>query len=75
MTAVQPMPILLNPMPQPLADAPIGVFDSGIGGLSIAQEIARHLPNERILYYADTAHVPYGARSDQEIRQVTAQAI
>ena len=75
MTAVQPMPILLNPMPQPLADAPIGVFDSGIGGLSIAQEIARHLPNERILYYADTAHVPYGARSDQEIRQLTAQAI
>ena len=75
MTAVQPMPILLNPMPQPLADAPIGVFDSGIGGLSIAQEIARHLPNERILYYADTAHVPYGARSDQEIRQLTARAI
>ena len=75
MTAVQPMPILLNPMPHASADAPIGVFDSGIGGLSIAQEIARHLPNERILYYADTAHVPYGARSDHEIRQFTAEAI
>lgn len=58
MTAVQPMPLLLDPMPHASADAPIGVFDSGIGGLSIAQEIAQHLPNERILYYADTAHVP-----------------
>ena len=75
MTAVQSMPLLLDPMPPASADAPIGVFDSGIGGLSIALEIARHLPNEKIVYYADTAHVPYGARSDQEIRQLTAQAI
>ncbi|ENX59371.1 MULTISPECIES: glutamate racemase [Acinetobacter] len=75
MTAVQSMPLLLNPMPHASADAPIGVFDSGVGGLSVAQEIAQHLPNERIIYYADTAHVPYGARSDQEIRQLTAQAI
>ncbi|MCH7296419.1 MULTISPECIES: glutamate racemase [Acinetobacter] len=75
MTAVQSMPLLLNPMPHASSDAPIGVFDSGVGGLSVAQEIARHLPNERIIYYADTAHVPYGARSDQEIRQLTAQAI
>lgn len=75
MTAVQSMPLLLNPMPHASADAPIGVFDSGVGGLSVAQEIARHLPNEQIIYYADTAHVPYGARSDQEIRQLTAQAI
>lgn len=75
MTAIQPIPFLLNPMPHASSDAPIGVFDSGVGGLSIAQEIAQHLPNEHILYYADTAHVPYGARSDQEIRQLTAQAI
>jgi glutamate racemase len=38
-------------------------------------EIVQHLPNEQIIYYADTAHVPYGPRSDQEIRQLTAQAI
>ncbi|QHH98290.1 glutamate racemase [Acinetobacter dispersus] len=75
MTAVQSMPLLLNPMPHASSDAPIGVFDSGVGGLSVAQEIARHLPNEQIIYYADTAHVPYGARSDQEIRQLTAKAI
>jgi len=75
MTAVQSMSLLLNPMPHASSDAPIGVFDSGVGGLSVAQEIARHLPNEQIIYYADTAHVPYGARSDQEIRQLTAKAI
>jgi glutamate racemase len=40
MTAVQPIAELLNPMPHASSDAPIGVFDSGIGGLSIAQEIA-----------------------------------
>ena len=73
MTAsIQP---LIHPMPKATADAPIGIFDSGIGGLSIAQEIARHLPNERIVYFADTAHVPYGPRPDHEIRTLTAQAI
>jgi len=62
-------------MPKAGPDAPIGIFDSGIGGLSIAQEIARYLPKERILYYADTAHVPYGPREDQNIRELTAHAI
>lgn len=62
-------------MPKAGADAPIGLFDSGIGGLSVALEIARYLPNERIVYYADTAHVPYGPRDDQNIRELTAHAI
>lgn len=75
MTAIHPLYTLVNPMPHASRDAPIGIFDSGIGGLSVAQEIARHLPNEQILYYADTAHVPYGPRSDQNIRELTAQAI
>lgn len=56
-------------------NAPIGIFDSGVGGLSVAIEIARHLPNEKIIYFADTANVPYGAKSDQEIRDLTARAI
>lgn len=51
------------------------VFLILVWGLTIAQEIVQHLPNEQIIYYADTAHVPYGPRSDQEIRQLTAQAI
>lgn len=75
MSAILPLFPLLNPMPHAAQDAPIGIFDSGIGGLSVALEIARHLPNERIVYYADTAHVPYGSRQDYEIRELTAQAI
>ena len=75
MSAIQSISQLLDPMPNATADAPIGIFDSGVGGLSVALEIARHLPNERFVYYADTAHVPYGPREDQEIRELTAQAI
>ena len=75
MTQLKPLLRLDDPMPQASADAPIGIFDSGVGGLSIALEIAHYLPNERILYFADTAHVPYGAREDDDIRQLTAQAI
>jgi glutamate racemase len=54
--------------------APIGVFDSGVGGLSVAREIAVHLPAESICYLADTAHVPYGERSDEDIRRLTSRA-
>ena len=75
MSAIQPLFPMINPMPKATADAPIGIFDSGIGGLSIAQEIAKHLPHERFIYFADTAHVPYGPRDDQNIRELTAQAI
>ena len=41
-------------------DAPIGVFDSGVGGLTVAREIIRQIPNERIVYFGDTARTPYG---------------
>lgn len=47
---------------------PIGVFDSGLGGLSVAAQIMRVSPRERIVYFADTAHVPYGERPLDEIR-------
>ncbi|AOA57216.1 glutamate racemase [Acinetobacter larvae] len=57
------------------AHAPIGIFDSGVGGLSVTQDIASYLPHEQFLYYADTAHVPYGPRHDDDIRQLTAQGI
>jgi glutamate racemase len=55
--------------------APIGVFDSGMGGLSVVREIQAHLPHESIRYLADTANVPYGGKSDDEIRTLTAQAV
>ena len=48
---------------------PIGVFDSGVGGLTVLRELYRQLPNESILYFADTARLPYGTRSAAEILQ------
>lgn len=47
---------------------PIGIFDSGVGGLSVLRHIQNILPNEKLLYFADQAHVPYGSRSLAEIR-------
>jgi glutamate racemase len=49
--------------------APIGVFDSGVGGLSVLAEIARQLPDESLLYVADSGHVPYGEKSADYIRE------
>ena len=49
-------------------EAPIGVFDSGFGGLTVAREIMKKLPNERIIYYGDTAHCPYGPRDPKEVQ-------
>jgi glutamate racemase len=52
-----------------MSDArPIGVFDSGLGGLSVWREIARLLPQESTIYFADQAHVPYGPRTQAQIR-------
>ena len=44
---------------------PIGVFDSGVGGLTVAKEIMRQLPDEKIVYFGDTARVPYGSKSKE----------
>jgi glutamate racemase len=48
-------------------DHPIGVFDSGLGGLTVVQEINRQLPNEKVVYFGDTARVPYGTKSGPTI--------
>ena len=48
---------------------PIGVFDSGVGGLSVWREIARQLPHEDTLYFADQFHIPYGTRSPEQLQQ------
>jgi glutamate racemase len=49
--------------------APIGVFDSGVGGISVLREIRRELPNEDLLYVADSAHAPYGDKPTEAIVQ------
>jgi|SRR5688572_25310374 len=48
---------------------PVGIFDSGVGGLSVAREIRRALPAEDLLYVADTAYCPYGDRPEDEVRE------
>ncbi|MDE6213392.1 MAG: glutamate racemase [Lachnospiraceae bacterium] len=54
---------------------PIGVFDSGVGGLTVAREIMRQLPNERIVYFGDTARVPYGNKSRETITKFSRQIV
>jgi glutamate racemase len=54
---------------------PIGIFDSGVGGLTVLQELKRQLPNEQIVYFADTARVPWGSRSRPEIIEFVQQIL
>ncbi|MBM4292004.1 MAG: glutamate racemase [Deltaproteobacteria bacterium] len=58
----------------PLRGAPIGVFDSGVGGLDVAAELARALPHEALVYIGDTARVPYGTRTAEEVLRFTREA-
>ncbi len=59
----------------PSSQAPIGVFDSGVGGLTVLRELYRQLPNESILYFGDTARLPYGTKSRSEILQYVRQIL
>ena len=54
---------------------PIGVFDSGLGGLTGVRELRRRLPHENIVYFGDTGRVPYGSRSPETILQYARQDI
>ena len=47
------------------ADAPVGVFDSGVGGLSVLRHIRAQLPHEHLMYFADSGHAPYGEKTEQ----------
>lgn len=49
--------------------APVGVFDSGVGGLTVAHEVIRQLPHESLLYFGDTARIPYGPKSPETVRR------
>lgn len=55
--------------------APVGVFDSGVGGLTVVREIIRQLPSENIVYFGDTARVPYGSKSKNTIIRFSEQII
>ncbi len=56
-----------------VSQAPIGVFDSGVGGLTVAREIMRQMPKERIIYFGDTARVPYGTKSKETVTRFSKQ--
>jgi glutamate racemase len=69
-------PDFSSPAPSPeLQRARIGVFDSGVGGLTVLRELYRQLPNESILYFGDTARLPYGTRSPAEIIQFSREIL
>ena len=53
--------------------SPIGIFDSGVGGLSVLKEIRLQMPTESVLYFADQGHVPYGPRGLDEVRMFSEQ--
>ena len=55
-------------------DAPIGIFDSGMGGLTVMRALAARLPDERFLYLGDTARLPYGTKSAETVRRYALQA-
>ena len=59
---------------EPMNDAPIGIFDSGVGGLTVARAVAELLPAEQLVYLGDTANVPYGPRPIAEVRKLTLDA-
>jgi len=54
---------------------PIGVFDSGLGGLTSVQELHRQLPEEKVIYYGDTARTPYGSKSPETIVKFATQIV
>ena len=56
-------------------DAPIGVFDSGIGGLTVVRELIQQLPNESIIYFGDTARVPYGPKSPDTVQRYSREIV
>lgn len=53
------------------SSAPIGVFDSGLGGISVVREIVRDLPHEQVLYFGDSANAPYGTKTPEQVRDLS----
>jgi glutamate racemase len=58
-----------------MRDAPIGIFDSGIGGLTVARAVFERLPRESTIYYGDTARVPYGPKSPETVRRYSREIL
>lgn len=57
------------------SSAPIGVFDSGLGGISVVREIRREMPHERIVFFGDSAHAPYGTKTPEQVRALSERIV
>lgn len=66
---------VLAPIRRVPQDLPIGVFDSGVGGLTVLNALQGYLPRESFIYFGDTAHVPYGNRPQEEIQELVRQIL
>ncbi len=62
-------------MPRPISDAPIGIFDSGFGGLTVARSVIDQLPHESLIYLGDTARQPYGSKPIGEVREYALECL
>ena len=65
---------MVNPHARNAMD-PLGVFDSGLGGLTVVRAIAHSLPGESIVYFGDTARLPYGNKSQRTVRRLSLEAL
>lgn len=65
----------LHKLDERLHSRPIGVFDSGVGGITVLKEAKRLLPGENFIYYADTANVPYGIKSREQVKKLVSSAV
>ena len=57
------------------SENPIGIMDSGMGGISVLREITKLMPNENYIFYGDSKNAPYGSRSTQEIYELTSDVV
>lgn len=69
------MPVSANKKDRSILSRPIGIFDSGLGGLTVFSEIKKALPAENLIYFGDTARVPYGAKSPRIVERYTMEIV
>src|ERR1041385_7432183 len=69
------MPLVQMERPISLKHRPIGIFDSGLGGLTVVKAIRKELPKEKLVYFGDTARIPYGNKSPDTIVRYARQII
>ena len=65
----------ISERPQAAESSPIGMFDSGVGGLTVFEKLTKLMPRESVIYLADTARVPYGGRSNSEILKINKEIL